>query len=134
MNSCLYAHRSAIASVMITLLLFLGALPDTWSGMAESSIVGVEASTRAEDMAGIRQTMEMKQVQARLADLGYTGEEVQQRLDRLSDREIHELAMNIDQAQKAGWVGFVLAVIFVAAVVVIAFVLIDNATHDHAYE
>jgi len=90
----------------------------------EASFVPTDQSassiSRQEDMATIQRALEHKLVKERLKDLGYTEEEIQARLDRLSDAEVHSLAGQLDSLMPAGgWEVAVVVILLVAILVVL---------------
>lgn len=73
---------------------------------------------RAADLQKIQGVIETKMVRERLAQLGYGPEEVQARLSQLSDQQLHDLALNLDQLRVGGdfW-GVLVAIVVIAAIV-----------------
>lgn len=73
--------------------------------------------SRETDLAQVRDALARDEVAKALAAHGLRAEEVQQRLDRLSDEDLRSLAANVDQIQAAGDVPkyiWVLLAIFLA--------------------
>lgn len=60
------------------------------------------AYDRTADAKVIRAALESKLIKGRLAALGLTGKEIDSRLERLSDAEVHQLAMNIETLRPGG--------------------------------
>ena len=59
-------------------------------------------------------------VSERLRQLGFTQEEIQARLGQLSDQQIHQLALNLDEVKVGGdGLGVVIAVLVIAILVVL---------------
>jgi hypothetical protein len=89
----------------------------------EASFVPSDQSSssfsRQEDMATIQTALEHKLVKERLKDLGYTEEEINARLDRLSEAELHSLATQIDSLMPAGGWEVALVVILLVAILVV---------------
>ncbi len=78
---------------------------------------------RGGDLEKIRSVLESKMVAQRLRELGYTSEEVMERLAKLPDQELHRLAKNLDSLQSGGdfgeFLGFILFLLLVALIVVL---------------
>ena len=86
--------------------------------------------SRQEDMSTIQKALEQKLVRERLKDLGYTEEEIQARLDRLSDAEIHSFAAQLDSLTPAGdGVGIVIALLLIAILVIVILMLTGHRIH-----
>lgn len=60
---------------------------------------------RDADLTAVRSVVENEQVAQALAAHGFTAEEVNQRLARLSGDDLHQLATNLEQLQAAGHSG-----------------------------
>jgi hypothetical protein len=74
---------------------------------------------RAQDMQIIKQALENKVVTQRLQDLGFSDQEIQQRMDQLSDHEVHNLAMQIDSVTQGGYLGAIIAVLVIVLLIVL---------------
>lgn len=57
---------------------------------------------RSEDFQTVRQALNREQVREKLSDLGFTEENIQDRLDRLSDRDLHRMAERIHHLKAGG--------------------------------
>ncbi|HSE57554.1 MAG TPA: PA2779 family protein [Nitrospiraceae bacterium] len=82
---------------------------------------------RVRDLEKVQKILEMKVVQQRLEDLGLSAEEAQNRLNRLSDAQLHLLASQIDQLFPGGIdhvLGTILTVLLIILVAVIIVILV----------
>jgi hypothetical protein len=92
---------------------------------AEASLIPpqqVSASAsinRTADLAVIQKTLESKILRQKLHSLGLSDKEIQSRLDRLSDREIHQLASQIRAVNPAGD-----AIVYILVVVLLVLLII----------
>lgn len=80
---------------------------------------------RASDLSAVQEALETKIVRQRLADLGYTKEEISNRLNRLSNEELHEVAAQAE-ILKAG--GSDVLVVLLALILII--LIIKLLGHD----
>ncbi len=80
-------------------------------------------SERAADLQTFQRVLENKVVQQRLADLGFTPEEVNAKLGNLSDAQLHQVATQID-ALLPGGQDWLILLIVIAILVIIAVVLL----------
>lgn len=78
----------------------------------------MSGTTRTADLATIRQSLEHKQVQQRLGELGFTETEVQQRLAHASDAELHQLAIQSEKIAAGGDGGIIITVLLIILLVV----------------
>lgn len=74
---------------------------------------------RDQDIQSIKKTLENKLVKQRLQDLGFSEQEIQERLDQLSDQEVQSLAMQIDSLTQGGILDAVIAVLVIVLLVVL---------------
>lgn len=108
-----------VASYLIVAMFIIGITPRVYAGFSPSEVISMLSFDRSSDLEKIRKALEMKMVRERLKELGFTPEEVEKRLGQLSDHQIHQLALNIDQLQVGGSSGWaVLIVILLIAIVV----------------
>jgi len=89
-------------------------------------------SVRAQDLTAIQQILEQKVVQHRLQEMGFTKEEVELRLARVSDAELHELAVQSEALMAGGDGGG--SVIFVLLVVLLVLLILRIADNSSRVE
>jgi methylglyoxal synthase len=104
----------------------LGAI-DSWAMLLPTT----DPSSRQAELGQIQAQLETKVVQDRLNALGLTSEEVQARVQQLSDDQIHELSQNLDGLQMGGD-ALVVILIIIGAVVLVLFLIssITGTAHD----
>jgi len=71
------------------------------------------------DLEKLKKFLETKMVRERLKDLGFAPEEVRMKLADLNDRQVHQLALHLDEMQVAGDGGEVVVIVFLAAILVV---------------
>lgn len=96
------ALKRYVAWYLVAAMFVIGIAPRSEAGFAPSGEIALAQADRASDMQKVRSVLETKMVRDRLEKLGYTQEEIQSRLSRLSDQQIHELALNLDQIKAGG--------------------------------
>src|SRR5262245_5456273 len=70
---------------------------------AEMSAVGPQTQiNRQEDLRVVQKALENKMISQRLKDMGLTEEEIQQRLSKMSDQEVHQLASQMQALTPGG--------------------------------
>ncbi len=81
-----------------------------------------------DDLLKIQAFLETRLVAQRLADLGFNAQEVQSRLNGLSDDQIHQVARNLDGLQTGGdsALGIVIALL---VIVILVFILLQVTGH-----
>lgn len=122
--------RSPFMKCMTWYLVFamciISIVPRADAGLAPSEIIQIAAVDRVQDLQKIQQVLEMKAVSERLKQFGLTSEEVQQRLASLSDQQIHQLALQLDEIRVGQ--GDALGVIIALLVIVILVIVILKLT------
>jgi len=82
---------------------------------------------RVADLRKIQVVLESKVVRQRLEDFGLTPEEINARLTRLSDDQLHQLATRIDAlAPGGGGLGIIVALLVIAILAVILVYLLGH--------
>jgi len=108
-----------VASYLVVAMFIIGITPRVYAGFSPSEVISMLSFERSSDLEKIRKVLEMKMVRERLRELGFTPDEVEKRLSQLSDQQIHQLALNIDEFQVGGGSGLaILIVILLIAIVV----------------
>ena len=86
------------------------------------------SEARSADLASIRSTLESSLVRQRLIDYGLTPEETSERLNALSDEQVHQLAADLDAVQAGG---SVLGDVIVILLLVVIVIVVLEATGHH---
>lgn len=107
------------------MMFIIGIAPKVDAGLAPSEIIALTEADRTADLGKIQKVLEIKAVTERLAQLGLTQDEIQKRLNQLSDQQIHQFALQFDEL-KVGGDG--LGVVIVLLVIVILVILIIQLT------
>lgn len=114
-----------IAWLLVFLTFIIGIAPRVDAGLSPS--VAVALSDRAADLGSIQKVLETKMVRERLVQFGFTPDEVRARLERLDDRQLHGLAMRLDELKTGGdALGIIIALLVIAILVVILLQLTDH--------
>ena len=112
---------------LIFAMFIIGITPRVYAGFSPSEVVGVSATDRASDLQKIQKVLEIKMISERLRELGFTQEEIEKRLNELSDPQIHQLALQLDELQVAGdGLGILIALLVIAILVVILIYLLGH--------
>lgn len=117
MNPKLRSFLSFALSALLVAGLFVAA-PRASASAISSTAIAAE-STRATDLATVRQVLEHKQVQQRLGELGFTDAEIQQRLANANDAELHQLATQSEAVMAGGDGGIIITVLLIVLLVMV---------------
>ena len=122
-------YKSALAKGTSVLLIFVLSLISLVPRVEAAFIPSSDSRNglmRNQDIQTIQKALESKIVKQRLQDLGFSEEEIQERLNQLSDEEVHSLAMQIDSLSQGGILGVVIAVLVIVVLVLVIMKLMDK--------
>jgi len=98
----------------------IGIAPRVDAGLAPSEILALTEVDRTAHLEKIQKVLEMKVVTERLAQLGLTQDEIQKRLHQLSDQQIHQIALQLDELKVGGdALGVIIALLVIALLVLL---------------
>jgi hypothetical protein len=106
---------------LIMAMFIIGISPKVDAGFSPSELMAVQQTDRASDLEKIRKVLEVKAVSERLGQLGLSQAEIQQRLSKLSDLQIHQAALQLDDLKIGGGdaLGVIIAVLVIAVLVIV---------------
>ena len=115
-----------IAILLVVSMSFISMIP-----RVEASFIPSDESysliLKEKEMAVIQRVLEHKIVKGRLHALGYSEREISERLNQLSDDEIHGLASQIDSLVSGGnGLGLVIGLLVIALLVILILKLSDK--------
>ena len=112
--------RSLIALLIVSVTLMAAAQPRVEAMLVPSTMDrAAEKTDRAADLQTIQTTLESKAIRAKLHAMGLSDAEIQARVSRLSDAQMHQLASQIRAVNPAGeWViGLLVVVVLVLLII-----------------
>lgn len=123
-----FVHARIIWLVIAAFALFPVSPPQVQASLISSHLSdGQAASQRSADLDTVRQALEHQLVAQRLADYGFTKDEVQSRLQSLSDAQLHQLASVSDDLAAGGdGLGVIVTVLVIILLVVLILKLSDK--------
>ena len=110
---------------MITMMFLFGITPKAEAGFSPSGVTETSRMDGSKDLEKIRKFLEAKLVRERLHAFGLSQGEIQARLNQLTDDQIHQMALKLDELKVAGDGGeAVIIVLLIAAIVLLVIYLI----------
>lgn len=94
--------RKYVIWYLVCAMFIIGIAPRLEAALSPSEMLALSPTTRASDTETIRTALEHKLVRQRLADLGFSADEISARLSELSDEQIHYFASKLDQLRVGG--------------------------------
>jgi hypothetical protein len=105
---------------LVGAMFVIGITPKCFAGFSPSGVITLSPAERTGDLKKMQNFLETKMVRERLKDLGFTPEEIRMKLSDLSDAQIHQLALNLDEMRVAGdGVGLFIVVFLIVALIVL---------------
>jgi hypothetical protein len=116
-----------VSCYLVLAMVLLGAVPRVFAGLSPSEAINLSRDLRINDLEKIQKVLEMRMVKERLEKLGFTQEEIQMRLDQLDDKQLHELALNLDELRVAGnGTGVIIAVVLIGIFLVLLLLYLNK--------
>ena len=110
---------------MVTIMFLIGMTPRVYAGFAPSEGIALAPLDRASDLQKIQKVLESNMICERLRQLGFHEEGIQKRLNQLTDEQIHQLALRLDEWKVGGdSSGVVIVALLVAIVAVLVVYLL----------
>ncbi len=109
-----------ISWYLVVAMFIIGIVPRLEGAMVPSSLIASSPMERAADIERIQSALETKVVKDRLEKLGFTADEISAKIDRLSDQQIHQLALQIDDVRAGKDAGGVIVALVIIALIVVA--------------
>jgi len=85
-----------VAWYLVIVMFIIGIAPRVDAGLAPSEIIALSNADRNADLGKIQKILETKAVSKRLSQFGLNQDEIQKRLAQLSDQQIHQVALQLD--------------------------------------
>lgn len=112
-----------ITFYLVFAMFLTGIVPRIDAGLSPSCTITFPEFDRTTDIQNIQKLLEIKIVRERLKKFGFTEEEIQKRLNQLSDEQIHTIASNIDKLELGGdccnGLGVIVALLVIAILIVL---------------
>ncbi len=119
--------RKWIIWYLVIAMFVIGITPRVYASFSPSEVIGL-SQERSSDLQKVQKFLEMKMVGERLKEYGFARDEIKARIDQLSDQQIHQLALKIDDIKVAAddGLGIIVAILVIAILVVILILLLDH--------
>lgn len=109
-----------ISWYLVIAMFIISIAPRVEAGFSPSEIIAFAQAERAADLEKIQKVLEVKAISERLKQLGLAQNEIQQRLAQLSDQQVHQIALQLDNIK----VGQDDALTIIIALLVIAILVV----------
>jgi len=107
-----------ISCYLVVAMFVIGIVPRVYAGISPSEAISMLNLDRGSDLEKIRKVLEMKMVGERLKEFGFSPDEIEKKLSQLSDHQIHQLALSLDELKVGGDWGVALIIILLVAILV----------------
>jgi len=120
--------KQCIIWYLVMAMVIIGMTPRVYAGFSPSEIIRLAPSERASDLQKIQRFLEMKMVRERFRELGISPEEIQDRLGRVSEPQLHQLALKLDELKIGADAGLGI-IIFLLVVAIVVIIIIQVTGH-----
>jgi urease accessory protein UreE len=117
-----------VSCYLAIMMFIIGIAPRVDAGLAPSEIIALAQVDRSADIGKIQKFIETKAVNERLIQLGFTQDEVQKRIAQLSDQQIHQVALRLDDL-KVGQDSALTVIIALLVIAILVVVLLKITGH-----
>lgn len=115
-----YKMIKRTATLLVVLIFMFSLSPKIEASFAPSELMNLPLTDREADITKIQKALETKMFKTRLQQLGFIEEEINARLTKLSDQELHQLALQIEDLKTGGdGLGLVIALLVIAILVIV---------------
>jgi hypothetical protein len=116
-------NRSCVKSLSICLavmMMIIAMVPRVEAGFSPT-VLKDSSDDREGSLLQVRKVLEMKMVKERLESLGFTERDIQSRLTEMSDDQLHNLALSLDEIQVGGdsGLGIIIGLLIIVILVVV---------------
>ena len=119
--------RKWITWYLVLAMFVIGITPRVYAGFSPSEIMSLSPAQRSGEIKKIQKFLETKMVRERLKDFGFTAEEIQTRVDQMSDQQIHQIALQLDTLEVGGdGLGVVIAILVIVLLVIVIVQLLGH--------
>jgi len=104
---------------LVIVMFIIGIAPKVDASLVQSEMISLMRVYKKADLEKIQKFLEMKAVSKRLEQLGLTKEEIQKRLNQLSDQQIHQIALQLDDLRigKDDALGVIIALLLITLLI-----------------
>lgn len=103
---------------LVFAMFLIGIVPKVYAGFSPSDTLALSQLDRISDLQSIQEILETKMIITRLKEFGLSRDEIQARLGRLSNQQIHQLALRLDEIKLGRGAFEVLVVILLIGILV----------------
>jgi len=114
--------RKWITWYLVAAMFVIGITPRVYAGFSPSEFASLAPAERSVELQKIQKFLEMKLVRERLKEFGFTPDEIQSRLTQLSDPQIHQLALQVDNL-KIGGDGWEIVIALLVIVILVLIII-----------
>lgn len=109
----------SVSWYLVVAMFVIGIVPRVDAGLSPSEVIALTKAERLTDINKLQKAIESKMVRERLEQFGLTGDEIRTRLGNLSDRQLHEFALRLDELKVGGGGAEVVIIVLLVAILVV---------------
>lgn len=114
-------YMKYVSCYLVVAIIVMGMIPRVYAGFSPSEVIALSELDRSADLEKIQKILEIRMVRERLDQLGFSQDEIQKRLGQLTDEQIHQLALQLDELRAGGNGEVVIIIVLVIALIIVLF-------------
>ncbi len=114
-------YMKYVSCYLVVAIVVMGLIPRVYAGFSPSEVIALSQLDRSADLEKIQKILEIKMVRERLDQLGFSQDEIQERLGQLTDDQIHQLALQLDELRAGGNGEAVIIILLVIALIIVLY-------------
>jgi hypothetical protein len=120
--------RKSLTWYLVVAMFIISIVPQAEGAFIPSQAIALSDAQRQSDLGKIRSFLETKLVSQRLQDLGFSTDEIKERLAYLNDQQLHNYAQRLDDLKAGGdsGVGIIIGVLLIILLVIVILHLTDK--------
>ena len=115
--------KKSIIWYLVVAMFIIGITPRVYAGFSPSGDMASFPAMRVSEFQKVQKSLEMQMIRERLRELGLSPEEIQGRLNRFSDAQIHQLALKVDDLKVGADEGLAIIILLLGVAIIVIFIL-----------
>jgi hypothetical protein len=118
--------KAVLVWYLVVAMFFIAITPKCFAAFSPSGVIALSQGERSQDLQKVQKFLETKMVRERLGEFGFTPEEIRLKLGGLSDPQIHQLALHLDEMKVTGDGGEIIIILLLIAILIVLIIYVSG--------
>ena len=118
--------KAVLVWYLVVAMFFIAITPRCFAAFSPSEVIALSQGKRSQDLQKVQKFLESKMVRERLRELSFTPEEIQLKLGGLSDPQVHQLALHLDEMKISGDGGEIIIILLLIAILIVLIIYLSG--------